>query len=260
MGIALITGASSGIGREFARQLKAGGEVDGFWLVARSKGKLEELAEELGEGCRVICADLGKDEGVDALLALLEEEKPQVQYLVNGAGYGVFGGYDELSDDVIVGMIDLNVKALVRITHGVAPYMGPGSHIIEMGSGSCFTPLPYFNVYAAGKSFVLHYSKALKYEMKPKGITVTCFCPGWVDTGFLGVATNEGDVTAPKASSYKPLLKVEPVVRGGLRAARRGRVMYVTNWYTKMQHMLFKLVPDGILTRIWMKRLTKGGK
>jgi short-subunit dehydrogenase len=260
MAIALITGASSGIGREFARQIKTSGEVDGFWLVARSRGKLEDLARELGDGCRIICADLGTDEGVDALLMLLEEEQPQVKYLINGAGYGVFGGYDELSEDVILGMIDLNVKALVRITHRVAPYMVKGGHIIQMGSGSCFTPLPYFNVYAAGKSFVLHYSKALKYEMKPKGISVTCFCPGWVDTGFLGIATNEDGVTAPKADSYKPLLKVEPVVRGALKAARRGRVMYVTNWYTKMQHMLFKLLPDRILTKLWMKRLVKGKK
>ena len=259
MGIALITGASSGIGREFALQLKESGEVDGFWLVARSRGKMEALAQELGCECRVICADLSTDEGVEALLRLVEEEKPEVGYLINCAGYGVFGGYDELSEREIVGMIDLNVKALVRITHRVAPFIKRGGHIIEMGSGSCFTPLPYFNVYAAGKSFVLHYSKALKYEMKPKGISVTCFCPGWVDTAFLGVATCETGVTSPKAGSYKPLLKVDRVVRGAIGAARRGKVMYVTNWYTKLQHVLFKLLPDGILTRMWMKRLQKGG-
>ncbi len=257
MAVAIITGASSGIGREFARALRASGEANIFWLVARRREKMEELAEELGCPCRIIPADLATSEGVEAFLRALDSEKPQVRYLVNAAGFGVFGGYDELSETEVMRMIDLNVKATVRITHRVAPYMERGGHIIEMGSGSCFTPLPYFNVYAAGKAFILHYSKALRYEMRPRAVSVTCFCPGWVDTGFLGIATCEEGVTAPKPDSYKPLLRADKVVRGALRAAKRGRVMYVTNVYTKLQHLLFKLLPDRLLSRIWMKRLRK---
>ena len=260
MGIALITGASAGIGREFALQLKASGEVDGFWLVARSQEKLDALAQELGVDCRVIVADLATSEGVDKVLSLVKEEMPQVSYLVNAAGFGAYGSYEEVSEADVVGMIDLNVKALVRITHGVVPYMVRGGHIIEMGSGSCFTPLPYFNVYASGKAFVLHYTKALRFELKPKGISVTCFCPGWVDTAFLGKAVENKGATVPKAEAYKPLLQADRVVRGAIRAAKGGKVMYVTNWYTKMQHMMFKLLPDGILSRMWLKMLVKGEK
>ncbi len=260
MGLAIITGASSGIGREFARQLKSSGEADAFWLVARRRESMEMLAQELDCPCRIITADLATDEGVDAFLRVADEEKPEVRYLICAAGFGTFGGYDEVSETQVVRMMDLNIKALVRITHRILPYIVKGGHIIEMGSGSCFTPLPYFNVYAAGKSFVLHYTKALWYEVKPRGISATCFCPGWVDTGFIGVAESEENVTAPKPSAYKPLLKVEPVVRGALRAARRGKKIYVTNWFTKMQHMLFKLIPDGILSRLWLKRLNKKKK
>ncbi len=260
MKLAVITGASSGIGREFARQLRERGDADAFWLVARRRDSMETLANELDCPARIITADLATDEGVDTLVRMVNEEKPEVHYLINAAGFGTFGGCDEVSDTQVSRMIDLNVKALVRITHAFVPYMIRGGHIIEMGSASAFTPLPYFNVYASGKAFVHHYTKALWHELRPLGISATCFAPGWVDTGFIGVAAAEEDVTAPKPSSYKPLLKVERVVRGALRAARRKKKLYVTNWFTKMQHILFKILPDGILTRVWMKRLNRRKK
>ena len=251
MSVAIITGASSGIGREFALQLYKSGEVDEFYLVARREDRLRELAFELGGKAKIICADLTSREGIDKIREALTENKPEVSWLINAAGFGKFGDYSEISEDECARMIDLNVKSLVLITHMTIPYMKNPSHIIQLGSGSCFTPLPNFNVYAAGKSFVLHYTKALKYEIKHLGITATAFCPGWVETEFLGAAGNDTEVNRPK--STKPLLKVENVVRGCLRAAEKGRVMYVTNWFTKMQHMLFKLTPDCILSALWMR-------
>ena len=251
MSIALITGASSGIGREFCKQLKAGGGIDEFWLVARRKERMEALAEELGIRARIISADLCTEEGVNAVRTALETEKPEIKVLINAAGFGRFGAHDQISERDTVRMIDLNVKALVLITQISLPYMERGGYIIQLGSGSCFTPLPNFNVYAASKSFVLHYTKALRFEIKKYGVTTTAFCPGWVETEFLGAAGNDTEVNRPK--STKPLLKVENVVRGCLRAAKKGRAMYVTNWFTKMQHMLFKLTPDCILSAIWMR-------
>jgi short-subunit dehydrogenase len=254
MGIAIITGASSGIGREFALQLKALGEADGFLLIARRRDRLEALAEELG-GAEVLSADLCTAQGIEEVRAYLEEKKPCVRYLVNAAGFGKYGAYDKLSEQEVVRMIDLNVKALVLITHMTLPYMERGGHIIEMGSGSCFTPLPHFNIYASSKSFVLHYSKGLKDEIAPLGVSVTCFCPGWVDTEFFSVAEEHKDAIYPK--NPKPMLSVEKVVRYAIQRARRGKLLAVTNWYTKMQHMLFKLVPDRILTRLWMSSVLK---
>jgi short-subunit dehydrogenase len=257
MGIALITGASSGIGREFVKQLNENYGIEEFWLVARRKERMEALAKELSIKARIIGADLCTEEGVDAVRQALQSEKPQIKVLINAAGFGRFGAHDQISERDTIRMIDLNVKALVLITHMALPYMEKGGRIIEMGSGSCFTPLPNFNVYAASKSFVLHYTKALYYEVKKYGVTATAFCPGWVHTEFLDTAGTDMNVNRPKKT--KPLLKVETVVKGSLKAAMKGKKMYVTNWFTKMQHVLFKILPDGILSRLWLKMQTTEG-
>ena len=255
MSIAIITGASSGIGAEFARSYAK--RVDEIWLVARRRDRMIELGETLGAKYRVISADLCTKEGINAIRSALEEEKPKVKYLVNAAGFGDFGAFDEISEQKVEMMIDLNVKSLVLITHMTIPYMERGGRIIQMGSGSCFTPLPYFNTYSSGKVFVLHYTKSLNYEIKKYGIRATCFCPGWVHTEFIGNATAKSDVTRPRESAMKPLLNCQKVVKGCIRASDKGRTMYVTNWYTKMQHVLFKILPDPILTRLWLGMLEK---
>ena len=255
MAIAIITGASSGIGEEFARQLHLSEGIEEFWFVARRRERMEELTARLGVKAKIITADLTTEDGINTVRAALEEEKPQVKYLVNAAGFGNFGTFEELAESDVVKMIDLNVKALVLITHMTVPYMVKGGRIIELGSGSCCTPLPAFNVYASSKSFVLHYTKALNFEIKKYGLRATCFCPGWVETEFLGKATAKSDVTMPK--SMKPLLSCERVVKKCVRAARRGKTMCVTNWYTKLQHMLFKLTPDSFLSRTWVGMLNK---
>ncbi len=249
MSIAIITGASSGIGKEFAKQLKESLGVSDFWFIARRGDRMEKLRGELSVNAEIISADLTERAGIEAVRVKLEQEKPKVKYLINAAGFGKFGAFDELEESVVEKMIDLNVKALVLITHMVIPYMERGGRIVEMGSGSCFTPLPCFNTYASSKAFVLHYTKALNYEIKKYGLRATCFCPGWVETEFLGNATEKQNVTVPKA--MKPLLKTEKVVKKCIRAMKRGRTMCVTNWYTKLQHLLFKLTPDKMLSGTW---------
>lgn len=255
MSLAIITGASSGIGREFAFQLKELCGIDEFWLIARNVERLEKLRDELGCKCRIMSLDLSCDGGIEEYRRALEEEKPQVDYLVCAAGFGVFGSFDILSEDTVCDMIDLNVKAVVRMTHMTVPYIRRGGRIIELGSGSCFTPLPHFNIYSSSKVFVLHYTKSLNYELKPYGIRATCFCPGWVDTAFLPKSLDAPGAMVPK--SMKPLLSCRKVVRGCVKAAKRGKAMYVTNWYTRLQHLLFKLLPDPILTKMWLGMLKK---
>ncbi len=253
MSVAIITGASSGIGAEFARQLKP--FADEFWFVARRVEKMERLGKELGVKYRIIPADLTTDEGVTSVMSALTSEKPAVKYLVNAAGFGDFGGFDELPESAFSRMIDLNVKALVRITHAAIPYIARGGKIIELGSGSAFTPLPYFNVYASTKAFVLHYTKALNYEIKKYGVTATCFCPGWVDTEFIGKAVENGGSASPKKSALKPLLNCEKVVRGCVRAANKGKSVYTTGKFTKLQSLLYRVAPHGLLSRAWIKMI-----
>lgn len=252
MSVAIITGASSGLGREFALQLYNKKEVDEFYLIARREERLLALKEKLGGNARVICADLTEKEGLEKIREALKENSPEVKYLINASGFGKFGDFSEISEIDTEKMIDLNVKASVLITHMTIPYMKKGSHIIELGSGSCFTPLPNFNVYAASKSFILHYTKALKYEVRHLGISATAFCPGWVETEFLGKATDITGAKGPKASAMKPLLRADKVVAKAIRDAKRGKTMSVTNSYTKLQHLLFKILPDCLLTKAWL--------
>jgi short-subunit dehydrogenase len=256
MSIAIITGASSGIGREIARGLVARG-VDEVWLVARRKDRLIELGEELGIKYKVISADLSVKEGIDALTSELCAERPLVKYFVAAAGFGDFGGFDEISSETVERMIDVNIKALVLTSHAVLPYMERGGRLLTLGSGSAFTPLPYFNVYAASKAFVLHYSKALYYEAKRYGVKVTCFCPGWVHTEFIDKATSNKGVTMPKKSAFWPLLNCERVVKKCLKALDKGKKLCTTGKFTKIQHLLFKIVPDGILSRAWLTMLVE---
>ena len=251
MSIAIITGASSGIGAELARGIAKRG-VDELWLVARREDRLRALGDELGIKYKVIVADLSAESGIRTLESYLVGEKPTVKYLVNAAGFGDFGAFDEQKPGAAAKMIDLNVKALVLIGEMVIPYMERGGRIVNLGSGSCFTPLPYFNVYASSKSFVLHYTKALNFEIKKYGIRATCFCPGWVATEFIGKASDR-DTVKPK--KYWPLLNCQRVVAKCLRSMDKGRAMCVTGWYTKMQHVLFKLVPDPILSKLWLGML-----
>lgn len=253
MSIAIITGASSGIGREFAKQIKEKLGVGNFWFIARRAEKMEDLRDELGVNAKIISADLTEKEGIEAVRIALEEEKPSVKYLINAAGFGKFGSFDQVDEVYAERMIELNVKALVLITHMTIPYMERGGRIVQLGSGSCFTPLPYFNTYSSSKVFVLHYTKSLNYEIKKYGLRATCFCPGWVETDFLDIAADSRDVTMPK--STKPLLKKEKVVGKCIRAMVKGKVMCVTNWYTKLQHVLFKILPDCILSRLWLGML-----
>ncbi len=254
MSIAIITGASSGIGAEFARQIYACGEVDELWLIARRRERMEALGAEIGARVKIIEADLCTTEGIGAVRAALDEGSPSVKYLVSAAGFGDFGTYAEIDEADVARMIDLNAKALVLITNMVIPHMERGGRIIELGSASAFAALPAFNVYASTKSFVLHYTRALNYEIKKDGICATCFCPIWVDTEFIGKAAR-GERTEPK--KYWPLLDCKRAVAGCLRAARRGRVLYTTNWYARLMHLLSKIAPAALASRVWVGMLNK---
>jgi len=256
MSLAVITGASSGMGAEFARQLAREG-VDEFLFVARRRENMEKLGEELSVKYKALCADLSTSEGIELYRKELSEGNYRVDYLINCAGFGVFGAFDEVAEEKIASMIDLNVKATVLITHMTVPYMSRGGRIVTLGSGSCFTPLPYFNVYSSGKVFVLHYTKSLNKELKKYGIRATCFCPGWVNTEFIGKAVADRSATHPPIKAMKPLLEEDKVVAGCIKAMKRGKTMYVTGLYTKLQHLLFKIMPDPILTRIWLGMLER---
>ena len=190
--VAIITGASSGLGREFARQLDAQQVADELWLVARNEKALAEVAGELDTPSRAVAADLTSEADIANIRATLSAEDPRVTFLVNAAGFGKFGDWQTISDAAVDSMIDLNCRGLVDMTRAALPYMERGSRIIQVASAAAFTPLPHMNVYAATKSFVLHYTRALRWELHGTGITATALCPTWVKTGFEKVARTSG--------------------------------------------------------------------
>ncbi len=186
--IAIITGASSGIGREFARQLDERHVADELWLIARSEEALEQVLEDISTPGRAIAADLSKAEDIDRVRLLLDDGDFLVAYLVNAAGFGKFGSWKTIDQAAENAMIDLNCRGLVDMTRLVLPHMERGSRIIQVASAAAFAPLPHMNVYAASKAFVLRYTRGLRWELHGTGITATALCPTWVRTGFEKVA------------------------------------------------------------------------
>ncbi|MEE1357312.1 MAG: SDR family NAD(P)-dependent oxidoreductase, partial [Clostridia bacterium] len=157
--IAVVTGASSGMGRDFVRLIEKYESFDEIWAIARRIDRLESLSDECSIPVRAIPLDLTKEDSFAAYKEMLKQQEPNVALLVCCSGYGKFGRYDDIDIADKMGMIDLNCKALVMTTELTLPYMREGSHIIELDSLSAFQPVPYIGVYGATKAFVLSYSR-----------------------------------------------------------------------------------------------------
>lgn len=189
MNIAIITGASSGMGREFAVQLdQALGRTDEIWLLARRKDPLETLAASLRTKARVIAIDLTKETSLKQFEEVLAIQNPKITVLVNCAGIGSHKPFARQNREELESMVQLNIVALTRMTMICLPYMRKGSKLLQFSSGAAFVPQQAFAVYAASKAYVYSFSRALEQELKGKGITVTAVCPGPVNTPFLANA------------------------------------------------------------------------
>ena len=189
MKAAVVTGASSGIGREFVRQLGYFyKDLDEIWVIARRRERMEQLRKESRVPLRIFEGDLMKKQVYKDYHRALGEYAPDIRMLVNAAGFGKSGSFTEIAGEgkrIQTDMIDLNCRALTRMTQMTLPYMKQGSRIINLASAAAFCPQPDFAVYAATKSYVLSFSRALGAELKSGGIYVTAVCPGPVKTEFF---------------------------------------------------------------------------
>ena len=250
MNIAIVTGASSGMGREFVLQLSQYVQVDEIWAIARRTDALESLKAEVSVPVRPISMDLCKSDSFAALAQLLETEKPNIRLLVNAAGFGKFGSYRYIDVEDECRMIDLNCTALVRMTRMALPYMRPGSHILQLDSLSAFQPVPFLNTYAATKHFVLCYSRGLNQELKGTGIRCMSMNPGWVKTEFFNHAfqTNGGN----EVQYFNHLYEAKDCVATGLKDLYKTKKDYsVHGLPIKAQVLLVKCLPHSIVMRIW---------
>ncbi|MBQ8208068.1 MAG: SDR family NAD(P)-dependent oxidoreductase [Clostridia bacterium] len=250
--IAIITGASSGMGRSFAVKLDASRSFDEIWLIARRLDKLEELAKELKAPAKCISLDLTDPLSYEEYKKLLEAEKPQVDILVCAAGFGKFGTFTEMPLEPQLRMVDLNVKALVAITYETLPYMTAGGQIYELDSLSSFQPVPYINVYGSTKAFVLSFSRALNVELVKRGIHVMAVSPGWVKTEFFDHAVTDDTIVY-----YNRYYESDEVVDRALRDMKKGKDLSICGFPVRAQVFFTKLLPHRLIMRIWCKQQKK---
>ena len=242
---ALITGASSGIGEEFARQLAP--HARAIILVARRMDRLEALKRELDRpGLTVHChaADLADEVQIEALLAALAASGERVSLLINNAGLGDHGLFEESDWLRVRAMLDVNITALTRLTHGILPAMvaRKSGRILNVSSIAGDIPVPGMAVYAATKSYVTSLTEATRAELNGTGVTVTAVCPGPVDTGFSSTAERPGERDDMKSPS---ILKatIPQVAREALLAVERGRARVVPGWVPAAVALAISIIP-----------------
>jgi short-subunit dehydrogenase len=242
--VALITGASAGIGEEFARQLSKRGHR--LVLAARRKDRLETLARELGNA-RAVTSDLSKKDAAAKLIANLDEAGEQVDMLINNAGFGLIGRFAELDGKRERQMIDLNVGALTDLCRIVAPQMiqRESGAILNVASTAAFQPAPNMAVYFASKAYVLSFTEALHEELKPHGVSVTCLCPGPTRTEFGEVAGFGGNGIFDRFG-----MAAESVVAAGLAGLEKNRAIVIPGLPNKIGAASTRFVP-----RSWVRRI-----
>jgi len=249
--IAVVTGASSGLGAEFARWLGREGRSDSIWIIARRTDKLEALAAELGKDrVKIIEADLSSMEGCRLVVGeLAAAAGPSgkglvVDTFVNNAGFGTYGPFEEVDIDWQLNMIDLNIRGLTYLSYEALRYMGQGSVLVNVASLAAFHPLGHMGTYAATKAYVLNFSHVLAAELRSRGIRVTALCPGPVDTEFSRVASRgkrelvmHGKTTAA-------------VVEHCMRKAQRGAVQAILGLDWKLQAWLSRFLTRRFVARM----------
>jgi short-subunit dehydrogenase len=240
MSVAVITGASSGLGAIFADQLAQRGHK--LVLAGRDQNRLSAVAQRVGQNAELVVGDLGTDKGVDALITHLADR--DIDVLVNNAGFGTYGPFAEIDAEREHELVAVNVDALVRLTHAVLPGMlarGRGG-ILNVASTIAFQPGPYQATYGASKAFVLSLSEALWAETRKSGVTVTALCPGPTRTGFVDALGEDVSHTA----IYKHLAAPEPVVAAGLKALDKGHAVVIPGWRNRVTSTFGRLTPGSL--------------
>lgn len=249
MKIAVITGASSGLGKEYVSALmKSREELDEIWVIARRAERLAMLKNKFGDKIRPLVLDITAADSMRQYKELLDEENPDVRLLINNAGYGKLGNYDEISVADNAGMVKLNCEALVTLSSLTLPFMHGGAEIINVCSIAAFAPNTRMAVYCSTKAFVLSLSRCMRSELKKREINVLAVCSGPMDTEFLAVA----NITKGASHTFDTLPRVNPTVLAekSLRASKKHKAIYTNRIFYKFYRFIAKILPHSLVMKM----------
>ena len=253
MKIAIVTGASSGLGREYIKEInrKEKESVDEIWAIARREDRLRELEDISEIKLRLLPMDITEKKNIDQIRMLLEKEGPEITLLINAAGFAKIGNYESVSLRDSDKMIELNCRAAVDMTCICLPYMKKGARIMQICSTAGFQPFQYLNVYAATKAFLYRYSRALRVELFPRRIKVTAVCPYWIrDTEFIPVAKDTQK--NGKGIRHFPLSStVHAVAAHSLTDSRLGLAVSTPGIVCLLHRITARFIPSEVMMGIW---------
>ena len=250
--IAVITGASSGMGRRCVETCGELGPFDEVWVIARRREKLEELRDMAPCPVRVLAMDLTDRRSFEVYAAALAEEPVEVKLLVNAAGFGKFRGVMDTPLEVNLNMADLNCQALQALCELTVPYMPRGGRIVNFASQAAYQPIPSIDVYGATKAFVLSYSRALNRELRGRGVTVTAVCPFWTRTAFFDRAIDPDQ--EPVVKQYDVMYDPRDVVAHAWWDVQAGRDVSRFGGVARFEMILAKLLPHSFVMSYWMRQ------
>ncbi len=249
--IIIVTGASSGMGKEFIPQiLEKEPNVDEIWAIARSKDKLEELKEKVSKKIVPISLDLSEEKDLLKYKEMIDKEKPNVIILANCAGFGIFDHSENVDTNIKLNMIDLNVKAPVALIDYTLPYMKENAKVMNIASCAGFQPIPYINDYAATKAFLLSYSRALNKELKYRNIHVLAVTPYWTKTKFFDRAIDDNKKKV--VIKYVAMYEAKDVMRKAIKDLYNiKKDVSCYGFKNKFQWFLTKLIPHKFVMTVW---------
>ena len=250
--IIVVTGASSGMGKEFLLQiLEKEIHVDEVWSIARREDKLIELRKKVNQKIVPLKLDLTKEDDLLKYKNKIAKEKPNVIILANCAGFGVFDHSENIDTNTKLNMIDLNVKAPVALIDYTLPYLKENAKIMNIVSCAGFQPIPYINDYAATKSFLLSYSRALNKELKYKNIHVLAVTPYWTKTEFFDRAID--DHKKKVVIDYNAMYEAKDVIKVAIKDLYNSKKdISCYGFVNRFQKILTKILPHKFVMNVWM--------
>ena len=247
--IAIITGATGGIGSRFAEAVNLMDDIDEIWSIGRNTEKLKKLKESCDKTVSIE-TDLAND-GIDVISGKLSDETPDIRMLINNAGVAYMGEFEKMGTKKVEQFCFLNCSVPSQLISACLPYMHDGARIINISSASSFQPNPYLSMYSASKVYLKNLSRALSVELKERKITVTCVCPGWVDTEML-----KKDVEG-KEVKYPGMISADLVVKKALKDSLKGKDMSVPGFFANYFRFYSKIMPDRLIMKQWVRGIRK---